>query len=396
MRVLQICLKPPVPSIDGGCMAISAITQGLLKQNISVKVLTISTTKHPFKEDLMDEDYKAKTQIEHTFVDTKVKPIGAFCNLFTNESYNIKRFYSEQFKNLIVGTLKKDNYDVVLLESLFVMPYLENIKQHSKAKIIYRSHNIEHEIWERNAKNTKGFKKNYVNLLAKRLKVYEIEAINKVDGIAAITEKDKTTLQTLGGNKPIVVTPFGIDSSKFISNPNAINNTVFHIGSMDWLPNQEGIKWFLKEVWSKVVAKEPNAIFNIAGRNMPNWLLTLKQKGVNNLGKVKSAKEFVQDNSILVVPLFSGSGMRIKIIEAMALGKLVIATSLALEGVNCTHQKNVIIANTADEFIAAISYYLSNPNEQQQIALAGQQLVQSNYDNQVIVNNLVAFFKELF
>lgn len=396
MRVLQICLKPPVPLKDGGCMAMNAITQGLLNQNIQVKVLSISTTKHPFKEDLMDEEYKQKTQIEHAFIDTNVKPVDAFCNLFTNQSYNIKRFYNEAFKKLIVNTLQKNNYDAVLLESLFVMPYLEDVKQHSKAKIIYRSHNVEYEIWKRNAKQTKGFKKNYIKLLAKRLKAFEIEAINKVDGIAAITEKDKITLQALGCKKPIEVIPFGIDSSQFISKPNTTNNTICHIGSMDWMPNQEGIKWFLKEVWNTVVEQNREAQFNIAGKNMPSWLLNLKQRGVKNYGEVKSAVEFIQNNTIVVVPLFSGSGMRIKIIEAMALGKLVIATGIAAEGVDYTHQKNIIIANTSDEFIAAISYYLANPNEQQKIALAGQQLVQSNYDNQVIVNNLVAFFKQQF
>lgn len=396
MRVLQICLKPPLPSIDGGCLAINALTQGLIDNNVEVKLLTISTAKHPFVAEKLTKEYLNKTQIEHVFVDTKIKPTEAFCNLFSKQSYNIKRFYDDAFKQLIVKTLQENKYDIVLLESLFVTPYIADIRSYSDAKVIYRAHNIEHEIWERNASQTKGLKKNYINLLAKRLKAYEIEAINQIDGIAAITEKDKSELVKLGCKRPIIVTPFGIDSTVFNLESKTANNTVFHIGSMDWMPNQEGIKWFLSEVWDKVLPKNAKAQFNLAGKNMPSWLQNLQQQNVTVFGQVESAVEFMQNNSILVVPLFSGSGMRIKIIEAMALGKMVIATSLALEGISCTHKKDVIIANTSDEFVDAIAYYIANINEQKQIALAGQQLVQSNYDNQVIVNNLVSFFKEQY
>ena len=394
MRVLQICLKPPLPSIDGGCLAINAITQGLINNNVEVKLLTISTTKHPFIVEKLPKEYLNKTQIEHVFVDTKVKPIEAFCNLFSKQSYNIKRFHNDKFKQLIVKTLKSNQYDIVLLESLFVVPYIADIRNYSDAKIIYRAHNIEHEIWERNASQTKGLKKNYINLLAKRLKAYEVEAINQIDGIVAITEKDKSELVKLGCKRPILVTPFGIDSTAFGAESNTSNNTVFHIGSMDWMPNQEGVKWFLSEVWDKVVQKNTNAQFNLAGKKMPSWLQNIQQQNDSVLGQVESAVDFMLANSILVVPLFSGSGMRIKIIEAMAMGKLVIATSLALEGISCAHKKEAIIANTSDEFVDAITYYLANVDEQKQIALAGQQLIQSNYDNQVIVNNLVSFFKE--
>lgn len=394
MRVLQICLKPPLPSIDGGCLAMDAITQGLIANNIEVKLLTISTAKHPLQQELLSKEYRDKTQIESTFVDTKIKPLNAFCNLFSSESYNVKRFYSEAFKQLIINTLKKSHYDIVLLESLFIMPYLQVIKKYSEAKIIYRAHNIEHEIWERNAKQTKGLKKNYINLLAKRLKAYEIEVINQADGIAVITKKDKAELEKLGCKKPITVTPFGIDISSFKDETKNENNSVYHIGSMDWMPNQEGLKWFLTEVWSKVLAKNKDAKFNLAGKNMPNWLSNYQQKNVTIFGQVPSAINFMNNNSILVVPLFSGSGMRIKIIEAMALGKLVIATTLGAEGISYKHKENIIVANTADEFAESISYYLSNIKEQKEIALAGQQLVHSNYDNQVIVNNLVTFFKE--
>lgn len=394
MRVLQICLKPPLPALDGGCKAMNNITQGLLNNGVEVKVLTIATHKHPFLEDSIPEDYKSKTLIESVFIDTKIKPIDAFCNLFTKESYNVKRFYSKEFENLIVKTLKSENYDIVLLESLFVSPYIQSIRKNSSAKIIYRAHNIEFEIWEHNAKQIKGFKKNYIKLLAKRLKSFEIDLINRVDGIVPITEKDKSKLERMGCKVPLFVAPFGINMEKYQTKNTGFVKSVFHIGSMDWMPNEEGIKWFLKEVWNDVAFQDKSVSLNLAGKNMSKWLEQLNQKNVNVVGEVESANDFIDNNGIMIVPLFSGSGMRIKIIEAMAMRKLVIATKLAVTGISCEHKKNVIVANTSQEFKEALEYYLANDQERKIVEQNAKELIHSNYDNQSIVNNLVAFFQQ--
>ena len=125
MKVLQICLKPPFPEVDGGCKAMHAITQGFLDNGIDVKVLTISTPKHPFQKEKMSDSYLEKTGIEHVFIDTKVTFIGAFLNLFSSKSYNLERFYSKNFETLILKELKETNYDVVLLETFFVTGYIE-------------------------------------------------------------------------------------------------------------------------------------------------------------------------------------------------------------------------------------------------------------------------------
>ena len=106
MRVLQICSKPPVPSVDGGCKAMNNITEGLLSNNIEVKVLTISTDKHPFLTEKMSASYVKNTAIEHCYIDTRVKPLAAFLNLCKSKSYNLSRFYCQSFEELIIANLK--------------------------------------------------------------------------------------------------------------------------------------------------------------------------------------------------------------------------------------------------------------------------------------------------
>lgn len=395
MKVLQICLKPPLPEIDGGCKAMNNITQGLLQNNIEVKVLALNTHKHPFKKEAFPSEYISQTNVESIYVDTKVSIISAFFNLFSSKSYNIERFYSSAFEDLIVKTIKENQFDIVLLESLYVSVYIDAIKKNTNSKIVYRAHNLESEIWQRNAFQEPGLKKWYLSLLAKRLKVYEQNTINRFDGIAAITEKDKKNLKELGCKIPIEVFPFGIDLAKYEIKPTSEKNSVFHIGSMDWKPNQNGIKWFLNNVWDDVLEKSSGLEFIIAGKDMPAWLLNHHQKNVVVIGEVKDAQAFINQNSIMVVPLFAASGMRIKIIEGLSLGKLVIATSIAAEGIAYEDGEHIIIANTKEEFAAAIVKYSKNTSEQKRIAKNGRELIESNYDNRLIVNNLAKFFKQL-
>jgi glycosyltransferase involved in cell wall biosynthesis len=395
MKILQICLKPPLPEVDGGCKAMHAITKGLLDNDVKVKVLTISTDKHPFLPEKMPADYLERTKIEHSYIDTRVNFFDASLNLFSSKSYNLDRFYSKDFERLIVKELKKATYDVVLLETFFVTGYIEIIRTHSVAKVVYQAQNIEHDIWRLNAEKEKGLKKWYLNFLSKRLKNAEIKNIQKVDAIASITDEDQKRFRALGFQFPIITIPFGVKLSdyKFERTHSGVN--VFHIGSMDWLPNQIGIDWFLSNVWNDVVTQFPSAQLNLAGRNMPKKLVSDPRKNIIIHGEVASANEFINANNIMVVPLLSGGGMRIKIIEGMALGKLIIATSIAAEGISCSDKENIVIANTSEEFRDAILYYLKNKTEQMSIGESARNLVERNYDNQVIVNNLVVFLKQL-
>lgn len=398
MKILQICHKPPLPALDGGCKAMHALTEGFLANNISVKILTIATQKHPFQPELFPVNYLEQTNIEHAFIDTAIKKKAALANLFSSKSYNISRFYNKNFEELITATLRNEKFDVVLLESLYTTPYIAAIRKSSNAKIIYRSHNIEFEIWQRTGSNEKNtIKKKYLHFLANRLMKYEQSILNLVDGIAAITQKDQEQLVALGCKISITTVPYGINLHDYQLKEMPQEKKLFHIGSMDWLPNQEAIKWFLNEVWQAVVAKEPTATFHLAGKNMPDEIINLaaSMQGIINEGEVENANDFINKNNIMVVPLFSGSGMRIKIIEAMALGKLVIGTAVAFEGIAVRHNKNGIIANTNNEFKEAILMCLQHPEVVTSIAKKARNTIEEQYDNAVIVKQLINFIKSL-
>jgi glycosyltransferase involved in cell wall biosynthesis len=162
---------------------------------------------------------------------------------------------------------------------------------------------------------------------------------------------------------------------------------------MDWNPNIEAIDWFLESVWNSFNSKAIE--LHLAGKSMPDTLLNLNEKQIINHGQVASATDFISNHDVMIVPLFSGGGMRIKIIEAMAMGKTVISTSIGLEGINATHQKNVIIANSKEDFILEINELIENPSKSIEIGKNARRFVEKEHNNDQLVMSLLSFANSL-
>ena len=178
MNILMLCNKSPYPASEGGPMAMNSIVTGLLEAGHKVKILAVNSEKYHIKEKDIPKNYKSKTNIELIDVDLRIRPLKAFKNLFTDESYHVERFISQQFTNKLIEILKKDRYDIVQLEMIYMAPYIETIRQYSDAKIILRAHNVEHLIWDRIAKETKFLPKRwYINHLVRTLKKFEMETL---------------------------------------------------------------------------------------------------------------------------------------------------------------------------------------------------------------------------
>ena len=396
MNILMLCNKSPYPAGEGGPMAMNSIVKGLINAGHNVKVLAVNSEKYHIKEEDIPKSYKKETNIELVDVDLRIKPIAAFKNLFTDKSYHVERFISDNFKNKLIEILKNNKYDIVQLEMIYMAPYIETIREHSDATIVLRAHNVEHLIWDRIAKKTKFPPKRwYLNHLVRTLKKYEMDVINKVDGIAAITYRDATFFRGETA-VPVIDIPFGVNPDEFKPAYEVKDNpTLYHIGSMNWMPNEEGIRWFLNNVWDKVAKRNPDLQLNLAGRNMPKWLLRLKKKNVNIVGEVPDAKEFVKNNDIAVVPLLSGSGIRIKIIESMAMGKTVVTTMVGAEGIQYSEYENIIIADSPSKMVEVICKIVKEPDEAQRIGCNARRLVEDIYDNRKIIERLLMFYDEI-
>jgi polysaccharide biosynthesis protein PslH len=397
MNILQICSKSPWPPGEGGPIAMNNITQGLLKAGHKVKVFAISTPKYNIKGHSIPDDYKKQTGFDYTYINTNVNALSAFLNLFSKKSYNVERFISKEADLKIKEILAQNSFDIVQLEGLYVAPYISTIRANCNAKIILRSHNVEHLIWQRLASGCKAsLKRNYLKLLAKKLRNYELEIMNKVDGIAAITPVDAETFRKEGCKCPVISIPVGIEMLKL--KPETADREFpgfFHLGSMDWMPNQEGIKWFLENVWNVFHKKFPQHTFSLAGRNLPEWMNESTSHGIKIVGEVVNAFEFMQSKTVMIVPLLSGSGMRVKIIEGMACRNAIITSTVGAEGINCSNGKNILIADSAKEWIECMTNCIENPGICAEIGNNAVTLVKEEYDNDSITTKLTQFFSRI-
>ena len=371
---------------------------GFIDNDVDLHLLTINTKKH-FKADAdVLVDFKLKSNYKSIYKNTDTTAIGAILNLFSKQSDFVSRFYFKEFETELIKTLQKNKFDIIQLEGLLMAVYIDVIKQYSKAKIVLRAHNIEHLIWQRHLKNESNpLKKWYINLQTKRLKQFEISCFKKVDGIISITNFDKAEFEKLNCNKPIYTCITGVNVKEYQHKISEVikPNTVFYFASMDWLPNQEAVKWFLENCWDTIYKAVPDAKFIIAGRGMPNNLKQLNKPNVIIIEKVTNGKLFYQQHQLMIVPLLSGSGLRIKIIEGMSYGKPIVSTSVGAEGINYTDGVNILIANEANQFAKKVIELLKNVNLQQQLQKNASELAYQQFDNTNIVSKLVNFYTQL-
>ncbi|MBI4931925.1 MAG: glycosyltransferase [Bacteroidetes bacterium] len=395
MRILQLCNKFVYPPKDGGAIGIFNYTKAFSVLGNEVTLLAMNTTKHPYDIKYLPEEIKKLADWIAVDVDNEVKPFSALITLLQNRSYNIERFISAAYNDKLIELLHQKEFDVIQLEGLYLSPYVETIRTFSEARISMRSHNIEHEIWKRVADNEKSFvKRTYLKILAKQLKKYEIERVNKYDLMTSVTERDAQMLKSFGCELPIHVCPAPYDETILKSDKSKMEfPSVFFIGALDWMPNVEGLEWFLKTTWQKISSQFPDLKFYIAGRNAIQIKLP-EAKNLVVVGEVENAYDFMNSKGIMIVPLFSGSGIRVKIIEGMALGKTIVSTSLGAEGIPCKDGQNILIADTPEAFAEKIAKCI---NEKIFFTLIGDnayQFAKRQFSSHEVTSKLLEFLSE--
>jgi glycosyltransferase involved in cell wall biosynthesis len=397
MRILQLCRKFPYPLKDGESIAVTYMAKAYRDLGLELTLLSFNTIKHFFDTAELPPSFDHYAEIHTTYLDNHPTILGAFWNLFSKDSYHISRFETEDFATKLLQILKQKEFDAIQLESVYFAPYIPLIRQHSKALVVMRAHNVEFEIWERVAQNTTFLpKKYYVAYLAKKLKRYEMAQLNNYDVLLAMTTKDLAYFQKLGCKIPTLLTPIGLSLDGYPIREIPLQKpSIAFIGSLDWMPNQEGLAWFLEEVWEGLHRQFPDLELHIAGRNTPDWVFQKAGNGVVVHGEIPDAKAFLMAHPFSIVPLFSGSGMRVKILQGMALGSLVITTTLGIEGIAAKDGKEVLIADTKEAFISKIATFIKNPEKTTVLRSNAQQFIHQYYDNQQIAKGVIDLIQSL-
>ncbi|MCC6370752.1 MAG: glycosyltransferase family 4 protein [Bacteroidia bacterium] len=398
IKLLQICNKAPYPANDGSSIAIYNMAKGLIENDVELHLLTINTKKHFKADSLVPQEFKTRSHYVSVYRNTNTSIGGALLNLFSSQSYFVSRFLFREFEQQLIATLKNNRFDIVQLEGLFMGVYIHTIKKYSSAKIVLRAHNVEHFIWNRHIANEKRkLRKMYLSLQNTRLKRFEMKVLSEVDAVVPITVTDLKAFTDLGCNKLLFSCITGVDIKEYQEKTtvNEKPKTIFYFGSMDWLPNQEAVTWFLENCWDKVHEAIPEARFIVAGRGMPLEFFHITKPNVLIIENVENGKLFYRQHQLMIVPLWSGSGLRIKIIEGMAYGKAIVSTSIGAEGINYTHGKNICIADNATDFTKAVIELLSDNLKREEISKNAAEFSSQEFDNSKVVSSLIRFYNSL-
>jgi len=396
LRILILLNRVPFPLNDGGAIGTFGFVKGYAAAGAEVHTLAMNTTKHFVEVQTAVAHFRPYSTLTLVPLDNRIMPVGAMLNLFAAQSYITSRFDSHAYRTALAQLLQQQTFDVVHLDGLPAALYLPTLRQLApRAHLSMRAHNVEHIIWQRiAAKETNFFKKWYVSLQAARLKKFEIEAAAAVDTVMAISQEDKDALQHACPKANVRIVPAGMDIADTPPKGNTGVYPLTFIGSFDWMPNLQGVEWFFSEVWSKLAPVFPDATLQIAGKKMPAHIKALQSPQVQPLGEVADAHRFMLDGGVMIVPIVSGSGIRIKILEGMALGKCIIATPIAAEGLGLTNEENVLIAANANEFEHYLTKCITQPDFRLKIAQNAHTFALNNFQNKTIFQNLLQYFSQ--
>jgi glycosyltransferase involved in cell wall biosynthesis len=350
-------------------MAAYSLAEAVMASSDFTVLVPFSTSKHNVDGALMPPHWKSKTILEPVEADTRIKPVRMLKSMADGSSYHMQRVRDSETRNKVLHTIQKHRPDMVVLDGLFGLAYAEIIKSAYDIPLLYRSHNVEHKIWEELAAQEKNpIKRGTLSILAGRLKSEEWDMLRFADGVFFISDRDAAYFQEMGFRKPyeVLFPSFGDSFFQRRFSAPAVSEglRLFHLGAMDWAPNVEAVDYFLAKIFPALRTEFGHQVqFHAAGRQMPPHLLKMKTDGFSCSGTVPDLMDFAAGFHAMAVPLLSGSGIRMKIAEAMVSGIPVLASEPAMRGIPARNKKEFLLADKPKDWVKAVSSLLEGQTD---------------------------------
>ncbi len=364
MKILWMIPKWTLPVTDGARVATDSLIRNTIAAGAKVDVLCL-----PVASEKTDAAHMKRTW---NINDVHVIPRAIPDSGWEKKQFFLKRFLSNPcipltFASFISPEIHKKvrkqiltgNYDYILLDGLHLgATFIKDsaFNKHAKTpKIIYRAHNIEVDLWKKAYQEKKNPLLKMVLFLQSHLvDKFEKMIINNSEGIAAISQEDLTELKKITNQKTELI-PLGLNFENPLKPYEGKSARFLFIGRLDWPPNKDGLEWLLKEVWPSVVAKRPDAVLKIVGSGNREWLKAYAgMKGLQIVGFVDEIQDAYQDCHFTIVPIFYGSGTRIKVLESFSMGRRLISTKMGVQGADLD-SSDYIQAENKDEWIKLLS-----------------------------------------
>lgn len=404
MRILFLTNLLPYPLDNGGKIKTFSTLKALSIMGNSVDLLCFSENSEndsgnvqKLKNICNDVQF-----IEHkltTKSNIKYMMAVAFKSLFSKYPFGIYKYESKQMRDVIAKKIKENDYDIIYFDHLQMYKYFNSFDK-KNVKFVLDQHNSESEIVYRTYQNSNNFlKKIFLNIEYNKIRKFEKKALSDVDKIYALSENDVESMKHLNVNlKNFSVIPIGVIDNGIINKKEDKNKklTLMFIGTLTWNPNNQGILWFVRNVIPKLNESGIEYDLYIVGKNPSDELKELCES-YNNIfvtGYVNDVDEMYVKSDVMVVPLFVGSGQRVKIIESFSKGIPVISTSIGAEGLDCITDYNVVIADTDIEFVDSLRK-MSDETFRKKIASNARKTFEEKYSLEAYISAFNDSFKAM-
>lgn len=295
-----------------------------------------------------------------------------------NAPYAVSRFASRAVSQQLKNWYSGHAFDVAVCDFLDAAV---NFPKELAIPTVLFQHNVESEIWRRHASNgSGGLKKLAYRLEFSKMQRYEQQMVRRFHHIIAVSEHDKKLMSRWVDAERLSVVPTGVDTEQFHPGPRPKGEKplVLFVGAMDWEPNVDAAEYFCGKIWPGVLARVPSARFRIVGRNPGEKVRRLASNSVEVTGRVPSVVEHLREAAVVVVPLRIGGGTRIKIYEAMAVGKAVVSTTVGAEGLDVHHGRDIVLSDSPDNFAESVATLLQDAASRGRLERAAAELA-ANY-----------------
>ncbi len=405
MNILYIAPRIPVKPFDGGAYMVFHQLRCLVRAGHTVILCAPNTSRHPAKQ---GDELGICSQLVSTDVDTSISIWGAVRALLGSKEpaptglprapYTLQRFFSKELFENVLAVIKSQPVDVILadyLQSSWYALALRHTLADACPPVVYRANNVEHQILVRLANGDRSplHERMYRRLLVWQTEQFERTVAAAVDSVVSISELDAQWFEQVAPNTALTVVPPGIDVPTPVERHLQAIPRIGMLGSLEWTPNVEGLRWFLRDIAPLIWKENPNVEIHLAGRSpLPEVLAWHDGKRVFVHGAVDSAADFLSTLHVGIIPLLSGSGVRIKLLEGLAHGLPMVTTHLGAEGIDVQDTEHVLMADSAQTFANACLALLADQKQAQEMAFRGRDLVRERYSWEDAMDKLVRVF----
>ena len=297
--------------------------------------------------------------------------------------YAVAKYRSDAYRAELERLIAAEHYDAIICDFL---PPVVNLPASLPCPTIVFTHNVESEIWRRHAEQaTNPMSRFMLTQQWQRMLRFEGGALSRFDLVLAVSEADSRTFDRLYPGSlraPVHVVQTGVDTGYFTPSSTAPERAhMVFTGSMDWLPNEDGMTYFCREILPRIRKSEPDATLSIIGRSPTPAVRRLAEiPGVEVTGRVDDVRPHIARGSVYIVPLRIGGGTRLKIFEAMSMGKAVVSTTVGAEGLPVTNGRDIDIADEPSRFAHAVVHLMRDTQGRRDIEAAARRLVVEKYD----------------